>query len=854
LPAPRPPRAAPAAALDRLPPGAALAVVGLSGLGALANEVAWTRALALLIGPTAYAFAFIVSSVIAGLAIGSAAAALVADRVRRPGFVLGLVELAAAGACLMVVEAVGRLPVVVATLVRDNADRMGRLMALEFAGVFALLAPPCVLFGAAFPLAVRLAPGAAGPGGALGRAYAWNTAGAIAGALLAGFVALPRLGLQGTLLAAAGVHALAGLGAVALSRPGLARLAVAFGLLALVAWPAARAGEWDRALLAGGAYKYAAHAPPDRLEEELRAGELLYYREGAAATVSVKRLGGTLSLAVDGKVDATNSGDMLTQRLLAHLPLLLHPRPREVCVIGLGSGMTAGSALAHAGTRVDVVEVSPAVVEAARLFSQVNRNALDDPRLSVRVGDGRNHLLLTDRRYDVLISEPSNPWMAGVSALFTRDFFRLARERLAPGGLFCQWAHMYNMAPADLRTVVGGFTDVFPGAALFLVNEGDVLLVGGSDGLPRPDAASLAARLDAPAVRDDLAGVHVRSAYGLASLFALGPPDLARWAAGAPRHTDDRPVLEFRAPRSLHADTSLANWEDIERAQRTTPPPEPFLALTAAPTAEAHLERARMLEGARSFRLALAAFRRAAALDPRSLPALEGMARAALLGGRAAEAEAELRSLAAGLSPVGARVALALLFHNQDRPAEALAALEEVARLDAGHLRALLLGAEVQAGAGNMAAAQGLAEAALRLAPDDADAWALLAYARFAAGSVAEAVALAEEAVARDARCGRALEVIAVARARLGDRGGARRAFESLLAAEPDGWSHLNNFGVFELESGRPRAAARLFEEAVALNPANGQGYRGLRETARALGDARLAERAEAGLARLGAP
>jgi spermidine synthase len=842
-----------AAQADRLPPAAALAVIALSGLAALASEVAWTRALALLIGPTAYVFAFIVTSVIAGLALGSAAAAVMADRLRRPGLALGLVEIAAAAASLAVVEAIGRMPVVVAQVVRDNADRMPRLMTLEFAGVFALLAPPCFLFGAAFPLAVRLA-GGAGPAAALGRAYAWNTAGAVAGALLAGFVALPRMGLETTLLTAAAVSAAAGTVAIVAARPSRGRLVLAGAVAALTVLSLRAAGRWDRALLAGGAYKYAAYAPPERLEEELRAGDLVYYREGAAATVSVKRLGGTLSLAVDGKVDATTSGDMLTQRMLAHLPLLLHPHPREVCVIGLGSGVTAGSALAHEGTRVEAVEISPEVVEAARLFGAANRQALADPRLRVVVGDGRNHLLLTDRRYDVLISEPSNPWMAGVSALFTRDFFALARARLAEGGLFCQWAHMYNMAPADLRTVVASFTDVFPAAALFLLNEGDVLLLGGRGELPRPDAALLAARMSAPGVREDLAGVHVRSVFGLASLFALGPPDLAAWAGGAARHTDDRPVLEFRAPRSLHADTSRANWEEIERAAAAAAgAPEPYRTLKTSPTADGLLERARMLEEADGFRLSLGTFRQAAALDPDSLPALEGIVRTALLSGQGAQAEAELQK-AAERSPVNARVALALLYHNQNRPAEALAVLGEAAGHDVANRRALLLGAEIQAGGGNFEAAEGLARAALQIAPDDPDARAMVAYTRFASGAVAEAVSLADQALARDPRCGRALEVLAIARAREGDRAAARRAFEALIAAEPDGWSHLNNFAVFELEGGDPAAAVRLFEQAVALNPDNVTGYRGLREAARALGDARLLSRAEGRLALLGAP
>ena len=152
---------------------------------------------------------------------------------------------------------------------------------------------------------------------------------------------------------------------------------------------------------------------------------------------------------------ATNAGDMLTQRLLAHVPLLLHAAPKRVCVIGYGSGVTAGSALTHPIERLEAVEISPGVVEASTFFEKENGNALADERLHLFVTDARNHLLLTDGTYDVIISEPSNPWMAGVSQLFTVDFFELARTRLTAEGLFCQWAHIYNMAEDDLKTIAG---------------------------------------------------------------------------------------------------------------------------------------------------------------------------------------------------------------------------------------------------------------------------------------------------------------------------------------------------------------------------------------------------------------
>jgi spermidine synthase len=838
----------PAEPEEALSPHVVLAVLALSGLGALADEVAWSRALVLLIGPTAYAFAFILATVIAGIALGSAAAAAVLGRWRLPATGLALVQAAAAAAGLAVVVVIGRLPTIVGEMVRANADRMERLMGLELAGLFVLLGLPCVFFGAAFPLAVQmLARAGGGAAPAAARVYAWNTVGAVLGAMLAGFVVLPRFGIRATLLSAAAVHAVAG--AIALARRSPARLAAAAALLAAFAAIAATIPSWDRALLSGGVYKYAVYAAAGRLEDELRAGELVYYREGAEVTVSVKRVGATLSLAVDGKVDATSGGDMLTQRLLAHLPMLLHPAPREACVIGLGSGVTTGSALAHPLRRLEAIEISPEVVEAARLFSRFNRGALDDPRLTLRVADGRNHLLRTDRRYDVIISEPSNPWMAGVSSLFTRDFFLLARSRLAAGGVFCQWAHVYNMHPRDLRSVVAGFTDAFPSSALFLVNEGDVLLIGGNPALPSVDVGTLARRMAEPPVRDDLAEVEVRSAAGLATLYALGGEALAGFAADAPRHTDDRPRLEFSAPRYLHADTARENHDLILGAARDATPPRPlaaFAGLGLAPSPGAKLERARMLEDAGSPGWAMDLYREADHAE-----GYEGLVRTAVKTGRVADAERFLRQQAAGPAAAPALVALGLLEHNLGRPKEALEALAAASAADPRNLRALLLGAEVQQTSGNVDAAEALAQAALSIAPNDTEAQGFLASASLARGRLDEALARADAILARDPRAPRALEVAALARAQQGDRAGARRAFESLLDVEPDGWMHWTNFALLELESGNPREAARLFHQAVSINPGSADGYRGLAEAARALGDAALARRAEAALEHL---
>src|SRR4029450_8092137 len=261
--------------------------------------------------------------------------------------------------------------------------------------VSVLLLPVALTFGAAFPFGVALSTAIdESVTENLGRLYALNTMGAIAGSLAAGFALIPAFGLHLTIRGLAGTVAVAaalvaGFGS---SRQSSKIVAISVATLSVIA--AWALPSWDRMLLSSGAYKYALSMRGADLQSALTAGELLWYEEGAAGTVAVRRLAGTMSMAIDGKVDASNAGDMLTQRLLAHLPLLLHAQPRRVAIIGLGSGVTFGAALRHPVDRVDTIEISREVVEASRFFEAENHHALADPRSHVIVGDGRTHLLL----------------------------------------------------------------------------------------------------------------------------------------------------------------------------------------------------------------------------------------------------------------------------------------------------------------------------------------------------------------------------------------------------------------------------------------------------------------------------
>ncbi len=220
----------------------------------------------------------------------------------------------------------------------------------------------------------------------------------------------------------------------------------------------------------------------------MRAGTMVFHKEDICTSVTVRDYPtGARVLAVGGKADASTLEDVPTQLLLAHGPLLLHPNPHSALVIGLASGMTLGAAACHDLQRIDCAEISPAVAEASRFFDDFNGHVLSDPRVRIILADGRNHLALTSSEYDVIISEPSNPWIAGVADLFTREFFDVCREHLASGGLACVWLHAYQMQEPAFRGVVRSFSDAFHHVMVIeAVPWADYLLIGSAEPIRVP--------------------------------------------------------------------------------------------------------------------------------------------------------------------------------------------------------------------------------------------------------------------------------------------------------------------------------------------------------------------------------
>jgi spermidine synthase len=774
--------AAPEAASGAPAAGRAALLVGcyaVSGAVAMLYEVAWSRFLVLVIGSSTYSYTIMLTTFLVGLTAG----AWLGTRLLRPGtdpmLAVALCQLLVGVGTFLGLFTAGELPWLY-HVIHDAFDPSAHgLLVVQLVLAAGVMLVPTIGLGAMFPLTIGgLEPGGTRAPRLVARAYAWNTCGAIAGSIAAGFWLIPMLGSRNVLIAgilANSAVAAAGLAATGPAALGRGRRALLLALVALfavnlfVATPA-----WRQELLSSGIFRYAdRYRGLDRaaFRERMRAshGEFLFFDEGLTCTVTVFRTTQSLTLAVNGKPDAMVPpglaepvptgksqpiGDLPTQVLVGQLPLLLAERIDDVLVVGLGSGVTLGSVLTHPVGRVDCLELEHAVVRASRLFDTQSGAPLDDRRVRLLVNDARNDLLVRDRAYDVIISEPSNPWIPGASTLFTRDFFEVARRRLRPDGVFCQWIQMYELWPDDFGTILRSFMAVFPAVQIWRIGS-DAVLLGGA-----ADIALPVDRLSARAterVRGDLARIGIRAPEDLLARFWIGGEELSRAVAPGPVNTDDNMRIEFAAPlRMLSRDPRRLERQGRELNAM-------FLGRTTGVLP--HL--------------------RPQAGDPAQRAAfLERLAGAALVLGHADEARV-YADAALGLERrPGALIVRAAALAALGRPAEAAearAAAEAAFPRDPDVRRTLLVAAAQEA---HDPGVRRHAAALVALAPADLEARAVLAGALARDGDDTGALAVLEPVLARlaeDAGAGGPPAAAGHAPARAGE--GAALLAGRLLAA-----------------------------------------------------------------------
>ncbi|MEQ1566695.1 MAG: fused MFS/spermidine synthase [Myxococcota bacterium] len=563
--------------VDRILP-VVLAAIGLAGFSALVYEVAWTRLLALMLGASAYTFSVMLLAFLVGIAIGGKLGGPLADRWMANGgterVLLGFaaIEVSIALVSYLLMYLYPELPFwyvwVFDWLGAEDHPKVVWAVSLLIAGL--IMTPPAVLMGMHFPVAVRAAIGRPDAlGGPVGRVYGANTLGGVLGAFLAGMVLLPSVMVQGTIFVAAAAELVAA--ALLVWRSGNRRfgLPAIGGIGALLLVFAAGRPPWDPMLMTAGMYHYVSH-----FEDHSRQGimnfsveeyALVFYEEGLSSVVTVAKNIDTdnMWLANNGKVDASTSTDLPTQVLCSLLPMQFVEDPSDVLVIGLASGITAGAvSQVDAIDRLDVVELEPAIEKAARYFGEHNWDVLDDPRLNLITNDGRNSVLLAaPASYDVIVSEPPNPWISGVANLFTKEFLEVGKTRLKPGGVWSQWVQMYGMDTKDLRTLLATFASVYPHVLVYAtIQDADLVLVGSESPLV-PSPANAANLYKYPKVAAVLQRVKVNGPMDIVALYQLDREAVLELAGDVRLNTDDNMAIEYSAPLNLHRDTSTPNFE-----------------------------------------------------------------------------------------------------------------------------------------------------------------------------------------------------------------------------------------------------------------------------------------------------
>ena len=535
----------------------------------------WTRLLGLLLGATVYTFSIILAVFLVGLGIGSGCAALLLRGVdrgpewsrRAMGWCQILLAAAIAWTAFTLASSLPYWPI---NPLLSSSPWF--TFQIDLARALWTLLPAALLWGASFPLALgaAVAPGA-DPGKTVGAVYAANTAGAIAGALGFSMVLVPWIGSHGServLIAISALAAVVALGPLLWRARAIAGGAGLIASLAIAAWLAAHITGVPSMLIAYGR----------RMFNSASHTTILYAGEGMNASIAISRWDdGAVQFHVSGKVEAsTESYDMRLQRMLGHLPALIHKQPRSVLVVGFGAGVTAGTFVVHPEVRrIVICEMEPLIPRTAmRYFAKENHGVLNDKRVEMVYDDARHYILTTREKFDIITSDPIHPWVKGSATLYSKEYFELVKRHLNPGGVITQWVPLYESDAATVKSELATFFSVFPNGTIWgNENDGggyDTVLLGQAEPT-RIDVDEMQARLTRPdnaAVLASMREVGFYSAISMLSTYANRASDLQPWLAGAEINRDGNLRLQFLAGMALNVSAEGTIYNQILENRR----------------------------------------------------------------------------------------------------------------------------------------------------------------------------------------------------------------------------------------------------------------------------------------------
>ncbi len=542
--------------------------IGVSGFCALGYEVLWTRILTIVVGASVYGFTTMLVAFLTGIALGSEAYGLlpklfkVKDRGAEGSVPLfGVVQIIIGLTALVVTIYIRDLPLNSIRLLNYFDAGQGFFSVKtwsNFALAFLYMVVPAFFMGVAFPLAGRVhAEYKRAVGGAVGEVLAYNTIGAILGAAVSGFFFIYLFGIERSLQMLIVINIAYGLLVLLSIRNSKAMNGMIAGMamtaLLFLAVNQNALKIWDMKYFAiFRNNQIEAFRTPEMVRDAVENTDVLYYAEGVESIVSsIKVKGGEQSFITNGRVEASShlqgQQHLLT---LGHLPMLLNKNPRKVLVVGTGSGMTLGATSVHPSVeQITLVELEPKVIGVARTFEEYNHHVLDNPKLKIVFNDGRNFLMTTKEKFDVITADPIHPWFRGAGYLYTTEYFKLASEHLRPGGIICQWLPIYELTTKDVKTVVKTFSENFKYMMLWLTHY-DAEIIGSNSPI-LIDEAELERRIAPPAISGDLRRVMMGSATDFLSYFVLGTDGMRQFGQGGIINTDNNLYLEFSAPFSI---------------------------------------------------------------------------------------------------------------------------------------------------------------------------------------------------------------------------------------------------------------------------------------------------------------
>lgn len=543
--------------------------IGISGFCALGYEVLWSRVLSIVVGKSVYGFTIILVAFLTGIGCGSLVYSYLnrirpkTDRFYPRAAVawFGAIQLLIGLSALVVSIKLLDLPVNKSSLMKFFMDKdMAVFQARQLSSIilsFSYMFVPAFLMGIAFPMAGKIHTlSIANIRRGTGDILAYNTIGAILGSAVSGFVLVYTVGIERSLQILIIINI--GLGLVALTsvlkkpfyRWGATALPVVM-IVALLSSPTSWKMWSDKWFAVYKANEMEGYVTPQMIKGMLANTEVLYYGEGIEAIVSSVRTGSYQGFITNGRTESSNTpADLQCVYTLGHLPMLLAKEPKKVFVLGTGAGVTLGATSVHPSVeQITLVEIEPKVLGVARTFARYNHNVIENPKVKIVFNDGRNFLLTTKEKFDVITADPVHPWFSGAGYLYTDEYFRLAASRLTPGGVICQWVPIYELTEANLKSIVATFRKSFKYTMLWLTQY-DAELIGSNAPIIL-DEAELERRISTASIKRDLSSVNMGSARDFMSYFVMGSKALEKFSHDGIINTDNNLYLEFSAPLSM---------------------------------------------------------------------------------------------------------------------------------------------------------------------------------------------------------------------------------------------------------------------------------------------------------------